>query len=131
MTRTRTSSPYIAALVAAAVVVGLAYIGLSWRSAVERPLAYWVVDERHLEVVFLDAPDLDCGIGAVEESTDFVRIHAQCQQAVISFPATGMAEKYVFRTALQAPLGVRLVQDGRGNGATKCQLPGEDCIAPG
>jgi hypothetical protein len=126
----RLSSPYLAALVAVAVVVALAYIGLSWRSAVERPLAYWVVDERHLEVVFLDAPDLDCGIGAVEESTEIVRIHAQCQHAVISFPASGMAQKYVFRTTLQAPLGLRSVQDGQGNGASKCQLPGEDCIAP-
>lgn len=127
----RISSPYIATLVVGAVVVALAYIGLSWRSAVERPLAYWVVDERHLEVVFLDAPDLDCGIGAVEESTDIVRIHAQCQQAVISFPASGMAQKYVFRATLQAPLSLRSVQDGKGNGASKCQLPGEDCIAPG
>ncbi len=127
----RPSSPYLATLAVAAAVVGLAYIGLSWRSANERPLAYWVVDERQLEVVFLDAPDLDCGIGAVEESTDVVRIHAQCQHAVISFPASGTAQKYIFRTTLQAPLGVRSVQDGKGNGATKCQLPGEDCIAPG
>jgi hypothetical protein len=127
----RIASPFFVTLVVVAVVAALAYIGLFWRSAVERPLAYWLVDERTLEVVFLDAPNLDCGIGAVEESTGIVRIHAQCQQAVISFPASGMAQKYVFRTTLQAPLGLRSVQDGKGNGASECQLPGEDCIAPG
>ena len=126
----RHSSPYLTALVAVAAVVALAYIGLSWTSAVERPLAYWEVDERQLEVVFLDAPDLNCGIDAVEESAEIVRIHAQCQHSLISFSGTGMAQKYVFRTTLQAPLGLRLVQDGQGNRASKCQLPGVDCVAP-
>jgi|ERR1044071_2408306 hypothetical protein len=126
----RTSSSFLVALGVVAVIAAVGYIGLFWRSAVERPLAYWAVDDRTLEVVFLDAPNLDCGIAAVEESADIVRIHAQCQKAVIPFPESGMAQKYIFRTTLEAPLGIRSVVDGKGNVAGKCALPGDDCVAP-
>jgi hypothetical protein len=122
---------YLVAIVVVAVVGAALYFVVLGRVQVERPLAYWPVDDRTVEVVFLDAPGLDCGIASVEESIDAVRIHAQCAKAVLPLPQGGMAQKYVFRTTLQASLGSRAVFDGLGNQADRCQFPGEDCIAPG
>ncbi len=113
-----------------AVVGGLFYVILMLRWPVERPLAYWPIDDRTLEVVFLDAPDLNCTIAAVDESSDAVRIYAQCREPVISGPHTSMAQKYVLQVILQAPLGSRVVYDGTGNRGVLCQAPGLDCVAP-
>ena len=123
--------PVVAAFVVVAVIAAVAYVGLFLRLPVERPLAYWPVDDRTLEVVFLDAPNLDCFLATVDESGDAVRVHAQCLERVVPVPQTGAAQKYVFRTTLLAPLGARPVVDGLGNLAERCVLPGLDCNAPG
>ena len=122
--------PLLIGLVVVAVIAAVAYIGLFLRVPVERPLAYWPVDDRTLEVVFLDAPELDCRIAQVDESNEAVRVHARCLERVIPMPQTGAAEKHVFRVTLQGALGGRVVFDGNGDRATECQLPGLDCIAP-
>jgi hypothetical protein len=120
-----------AVLVAVSVVAAVLYVGLLLRRPVERPLAYWAMDDRTLGVVVLDAPDLSCEIARVDESSDAVSIHAQCSERVIAVPQTGMAQKYVLQATLQAPLGGRPVYDGSGTLAERCQAPGQDCIAPG
>jgi hypothetical protein len=70
-------------------------------------------------------------IAGVDETSDRVRIHAQCRERVLPVPQTGMAQRYVFQVTLQAPLGGRTVYDGSGNLAVLCQAPAQDCIAPG
>jgi hypothetical protein len=122
--------PLLISVGAIAAVAGILYVGLLLRWPVERPLAYWPIDNRTLGVVVLDAPNLACEIAGVDESSDAVRVHARCRERVMPVPQTGMAQQYVFRVTLQAPLGGRAVYDGSGNLAVSCQDPAPDCNAP-
>jgi hypothetical protein len=123
--------PLLVVLAILAVAVGALYLGLRLPWPVERPLAYWSINDRTLGVVILDAPNLSCGIARVDESSDAVRIHAQCQERVIGLAGTGIAEKYLLQATLKAPLAARTVYDGSGNLAIMCQAQGMDCVAPG
>jgi hypothetical protein len=114
---------------AVAGVAALLYLSLFLRSPVERPFAYWTIDDLSLLVVVLDAPDLACE-ARVEESDDSVRIHAVCHERVVPVSQTGMARKYVLEVRLHAPLGNRSIYDGIGTLATACGDPPPDCIAP-
>jgi len=114
----------IALLVLAAVV----YVGLLFRWPVEKTLAYWLIDGQRLGVVVLDAPDLACDVARVDETSDAVRIHAQCQERVIPVPQPAMVQQYVFEVALHEPLGARTVFDGLGNLAELCNVPAPDCF---
>jgi hypothetical protein len=115
-------------IVVLVVGVGLLYLGLQLRLPAEKNLGYWPIDERTLGVVVIDAPNLMCGIARVEESRDAVRIHAQCDHPLISLGSPAMAQQYVFRVILEAPLGDRTVQDGSGEPPVECQDPAPDCI---
>lgn len=117
-----------ATLVVSAVVLGGLYVGLHVRLPAEKNLGYWLIDERTLGVVVIDGPNLTCGIASVDESSDVVRIHAQCAHPVISLGGTGMAQQYVFQVTLEAPLGDRTVHDGSGKPPVMCQDPAPDCI---
>lgn len=119
---------FVAAVVVATIVLVL-YVVLFLRVSEERPLAYWLIDDRTLQVVVLAAVNRECEIAQIEESADAVRIHARCQGRV-SLSETGMARKFVLEATLQAPLASRTVLDGLGKPAVKCQLPGLDCGAP-
>ena len=123
--------PLLVLLTVLAIAVGVIYVGAGLRWPVERPLAYWSINDRVLGVVILDAPNLSCAVARVDESSDAVRIHAQCQERVLGLTGTGMAEKYLLQARLQAPIAARTVYDGSGNLAVLCQAPGLDCVAPG
>ena len=120
---------FVAAVVVATIVLVL-YVVLFLRVSEERPLAYWPIDDRTLQVVFLEAVNRECEIAQVDESADAVRIHARCQGPAIVLSQTGMAQKFVLEATLQAPLGSRTVLDGMGRPADRCQLPSPYCIAP-
>jgi hypothetical protein len=116
---------------AAVATIGFAfYVVLFLRVPEERPLAYWPLNDRTLQVVFLASVNRQCEIAQVEESADVIRIHARCEEPAVSVPQTSMAQKFVLEVMLQAPLGSRTVLDGLDRRADKCQLPGTDCIAP-
>lgn len=110
-----------------ALVGGMLFLGLQWRSPVEQHIGYWSIDDRTLGVVVLDSPNLSCAVAGVDESVDAVRIHARCNERVIPVSGTGMAQQYVFQVALQVPLAGRSVYDGTGTPAQACQKPAPDC----
>lgn len=113
------------------IIVVVIYAGLLVRWPAERPFSYWQLGAQTLQVVLLDSPNLNCDIAEVDESPEAVRIQAQCGERVLPVPQTGMAEKYVLQVTLQAPLGGRLVYDGSGSLAGRCQAPGPECIVRG
>jgi hypothetical protein len=71
-----------------------------------------------------------CGITMVEESSDIVRIHAQCAHPLVSLGSLAMAHQYVYQVALEAPLGIRAVENGSGKPAMACLDPAPNCIVP-
>lgn len=117
-----------AILVLSAVVAGLLYAGMQLRVPVEKNLGYWSIDDQTLGVVVIDAPYLMCGITGVEESSNAVRIHAQCGHALIAQSSTGMAQQYMFQVTLADPLGDRAVEDGSGKPPVVCRDPAPDCV---
>jgi hypothetical protein len=110
-----------------AIVGGLLYVGAQLRWPTEKPIGYWAIDARTLQVVLLDSPNLGCSIARVDEASNAVHIHAQCGERVVPVPQTGMAQQYVFQVTLQADLAGRTVYDGSGNAAQSCQKPVPDC----
>ena len=119
---------FVAAVVVATIALGL-YLVFVHRVPEEKPLAYWPIDDRTLQVAVLDAPNRECEIAQVEESDKAVHIHAVCQRPAVHLPQTGMAQKFVLEVTLLESLGSRSVRDGLGRPADRCQLPGLDCIA--
>jgi hypothetical protein len=115
-------------LIALLVLATVVYVGLLVRWPVEKTLAYWLIDGQTLGVVVLDAPDLTCDVARVDEASDAVRIHAQCQERVIPVPQPAMVQQYVFEVALHESLGARTVYDGSGNLAESCKRPAPDCF---
>ena len=112
------------------VVVGLAYLSLYLRWPVERPLAYWPVNDRTFGVLVGDSPNLGCAVVRVDESPDAVTIHAQCWERVVPVPQTADLQAYEMQVTLQAPLGSRRVYDGSGNPGALCPSQYPDCTIP-
>lgn len=110
-----------------ALIAGLVFVALQWRSPAEQHIGYWLIDEHTLGVVVLDSPNLSCALGQVDESADAVRIHAQCNERVVPVPETGMAQQYVFQVVLHGPLARRAVFDGTGIPGQACQKLAPDC----
>jgi hypothetical protein len=118
-------------LAAAVGAAGILFVALNLRLPVERPLAYWVIDEQTLGVVVGDAVDTGCHVVVVDESSDTVRLRAQCWERVLPVPGPAMLEAHVIQVTLQAPLGSRMVHDGADNVAEPCPGPWPDCPIPG
>jgi hypothetical protein len=128
MSRLRRLALSVGSIIAVlAILASVLYVGLSLRWPIEKPFAYWMIDDQTLGVIVLDSPSLLCGIPEVDESSDAVRIHAQCLERVIPVPQTGMAQRYVFQLALRDQLGHRTVFDGLGHLAELCTGPVENC----
>ena len=118
-------------VVIAGVVVGLGYLSLYLRWPVERPLAYWVINDSTLGILVGDAGNISCDVARVDESAATVAIHARCWERVVPVPQPAMLQLYELEAALQAPLGSRSVIDGSGNPGAFCARPFPDCTLPG
>ncbi len=116
-----------------AALVALVYLALPLRVPVERPLVYWSIDEHTLGVLVGDYPNLGCGVAWVDESSDAVRIHAECFEHLIPGPQAAMLQPYVMQVSLADPLGTRAVYDGMGNPGRSCPGPWQQagCNIPG
>jgi hypothetical protein len=119
----------IAAVIA--VIVGVVYLALPLRVPVEKPLAYWKIDDHSLGIVVGDGYQLGCSVVSVGESSDAVRVHAQCFERVIPVPNAAMLQPYVMEVFLVDPLGSRTVYDGLGNPARLCPTPAPNCDIAG
>ena len=108
-------------------IVVMFSVGLLVRWPSEQPFGYWAIDDRTIGVVVLDSPTLSCDVARVDESSDAVRIHAQCSERVIPVSQAGMAQQYVMSVTLKAPLEGRTVYDGSGSLAQLCPKPAPDC----
>ena len=113
------------------VVAVVAYASLYLRWPVERPLAYWSIDDTTLGILVGDSPDLGCAVAFVDESTQTVTVHTQCWERVIPVPQAAVLQPYAMEVTLQAPLGSRSVFGGNGNPAQLCQSPYPNCTIPG
>ena len=116
-----------------AAVVCLLYLSLYLRWPVERPVAYWTIDDRSLGVLVGDSPNLGCEVPRVDETSEAVTIHAQCWEHVVPVPQMGSLQAYVMEITLQDPLGSRAVQDGTGEAGMRCEVrfPVGNCPIPG
>jgi hypothetical protein len=113
------------------VVVGLLYLSLYLRWPVERPLAYWPIGDRTLGILVGDGPNVGCAVVSVDESSDAVRVHAQCWERLVPVPQAAILQAYPMEVTLQDPLGNRSVYDGSGKFGDRCAAPYPDCTIPG
>ena len=111
-------------------VVGLFTLALYSRREVQKPFAYWTIEERTLGIVVAEGIYIECEVVQVDEATDAVRIWAQCLEPLLPVPMAAALSLNVFRVSLQAPLAEREVIDGSGNPGTLCQKPAPDCAPP-
>jgi hypothetical protein len=104
-------------------VGAILFVTLSSPPNVLKPVSYWVVDERTLGAMVIDAPGVPCLIAHVAETDQEVRVTAECQRAVPSPGRSGPFQFNEFVILLQSPLGDRLVFDANGFRADRCANP--------
>jgi hypothetical protein len=111
-------------------VVALFTLALYARREVQKPLAYWPVDDRTLGVVVLEGIYIECEIARIDESADTVRIWAECLEPLLPVPMAAALHFNVFQVALAGPLANRTVLDGLDNPGELCPHPAPDCVPP-
>jgi len=111
-------------------IVAVFYLALPLRVPVERPVAYWQIDDHTLGILVGGGYQIGCSVVSVDEESDPIRIDAQCFDRLIPAPNAAMLQPYVMQVSLVDPLGERKVVDGLGDPAQVCPSQAE-CNIPG
>ena len=107
----------------AILVIGvplLFYAGLVTRRPVAYPASYWIVDDRSIGVMIQSGGGLTCGIASAAETLTEIRLRSECYEPWLSLGGTADLKLTVVLQQLAAPVGSRVVIDGRGTAARQC-----------
>ena len=106
---------------------------LGWAQALHSTrltsIDYWVFDQQSIGVLVLGGPTESCSVAKVVESASNVQIWTECRGPLLSLGSGAAGIPFSYQVGLEVELGNRVVLDGMGNPATKCDIP--LCRAPG
>ena len=103
------------------LVPTLAYLGLVTRRPVSEPASYWVVDDRTIGVLIESPGGIECDVASTTESATDVRVRSECLEPFWSLGGTADLWRHVTTVSLTSPLAQRIVIDGTGRPATRCE----------
>jgi hypothetical protein len=112
----------VAVLVFALVAIGamaLIQFAATSRRPVANPASYWVVDDQTIGIVIGNGIGITCRVASVTETAE-VRVQSECDEPWVSMGGSAALHLTVTRASLASPLGQRVVLDGRGVAASKC-----------
>ncbi len=106
---------------------------LGWAQALHSTrlttIDYWVFNQQSIGVLVLGGAGESCSVAKVVESASNVQIWTECRGPFLSLGSGAAGIPFSYLVGLEEALGNRVVLDGMGNPATKCDIP--LCRPPG
>lgn len=107
------------------------YVGLTTTRGVQQPINYWLDDSGMLGVLVISGGGIDWSVASVTETPTLVKVDAQCNEHWLTTGGPGIAVPHAFYIRLSAGLDDRVVTDGLGKSAVRCEVVACGEVIPG